>query len=127
MTLLHYLAARKQLLEMIIVHLGEKDLGFCKGVVLIIRPNQGVTLNWFEILQKRVWWRATRPPHVDKARRYVNQEVVKFVHEQKGLVIIHQNVYLVPKLCREQIYLTMEQVQFWLIFGQELSTVWEPM
>lgn len=112
MPLLHSLGAHGQAPDIIVVHLGENDLGMCKGVDLMIRAKRdlgqilelfpGVQIVWSDMLQRRVWDGALKPPRVDKARRYVNREVAKFLAALGGSVISHPAIaYGAPELFSE--------------------------
>ncbi|XP_030395344.1 uncharacterized protein LOC115637884 [Gopherus evgoodei] len=85
--------------DIIVVHLGENNLGMLKGVELMLRARQhsglilelfaGVNIVWSDMLQHRAWREAMSPPSMDKARRYVNREVAKFLGTIGGAVISH--------------------------------------
>ncbi|KAH1184419.1 hypothetical protein KIL84_015035 [Mauremys mutica] len=105
--MLYAVHACQQPPDIIVVHLGENDLGMLKEVELILSARRdfrlilelfpGINIIWSDMLQRKVWRGA-----VSKARRYVNREVATFLGTIGGTVISHPGiVYGAAELFRE--------------------------
>ncbi|TFK02399.1 ribonuclease P/MRP protein subunit POP5 [Platysternon megacephalum] len=100
--MLYAVRARQRPRDIIVVHLGGNDLGMLKGVKLMLSARRdlglilelfpGINMIWSDMLQCMVWRGDVSPLRVDKARRYVNRVVAKFLGTIGGTVISHPGI-----------------------------------
>ncbi|XP_054845757.1 uncharacterized protein LOC129336593 [Eublepharis macularius] len=96
---LQNLAAQSQAPDVLIVHLGEKDLlrtpwpelsGIIKKEVLFLREAFPIVrLLWSEMLPQRIWPKTERALEVERVHREVNSVVGRFISSVGGAVIRH--------------------------------------
>lgn len=97
--------------QVVVVHLGENDLGNRSAVSLlseilhdfrILREwIPGIKLVWSTMLPRRVWRGVYNPVRVDKARRWLNNVIGRSVLTGGGTVIPHHGIrFLLPQLFR---------------------------
>lgn len=89
--------------HVLIIHLGENDLCYTKGVQLRFSACRDLAkikewlpssvIIWSELLQRRVWRDARNPAKVEKKRREVSAQVGTFVRSLGGLVVAHPTIH----------------------------------
>ncbi|XP_078542054.1 uncharacterized protein LOC144827725 [Lissotriton helveticus] len=88
--------------DVLVLHLGENDLGLVKGVVLLRAMKKDLSLLhqhwsgchvlWTELVPRRVWRNALKPKAIDKSRRKVNLEVSRFCSDLGFGRIVHSDI-----------------------------------
>lgn len=100
--ILYTVVALEQASDMLVVHPSENYLGMCKGVDLMLRAKEDlgqilelfprVKIIWSDMLQHSMCQGAAKPLWINKARKYVNREMAKFIGDMGRLVISHPGI-----------------------------------